>query len=121
MIKDEGHPFTPETIRNATLDRVVPVLMTALVAALALIPLMLAGNEPGKELLNPLANVIFGGLMSSTIISLFLTPALLYLFAKPVFTNEPSRSDLYIRRLQRSSLDKLSASIATVKRRFKRN
>jgi CzcA family heavy metal efflux pump len=102
MIKEEGQPFTPETIRSATLDRVVPVLMTALVAALALIPLMLAGKEPGKELLNPLANVIFGGLMSSTIISLFLTPALFYKFGRPVFTDEPSRFDRYISKMKRS-------------------
>lgn len=120
MTKEEGKPFTPETIRDATLDRVVPVLMTALVAALALIPLMLAGKEPGKELLNPLANVIFGGLMSSTIISLFLTPALFYLFVKPVFTNQPSRIDLYMRKIKRSSLDKLSDVVTGIKGRFKR-
>ena len=82
LIGVEKQPFTPETILRATLDRVVPVLMTALVTALALIPLILAGDEPGKELLNPLAVVIFGGLMSSTIISLFLTPALFYRFGK---------------------------------------
>jgi Cu/Ag efflux pump CusA len=56
--------------------------MTSLVTALALIPLLLAGGEPGKELLHPLAVVIFGGLISSTIISLFLTPALFYRFGK---------------------------------------
>ena len=78
----EGAPFTPETILKATLNRVVPVLMTSLVTALALIPLLLAGGEPGKELLHPLAVVIFGGLISSTVISLFLTPALFYRFGK---------------------------------------
>lgn len=82
LVREENQPFTPETILRATLDRVVPVLMTALVTALALIPLILAGDEPGKELLNPLAVVIFGGLMSSTIISLFLTPALFFRFGK---------------------------------------
>ena len=90
MISEEGMPFTPDTILRATLDRVVPVLMTALVAALALIPLMLAGEEPGKELLNPLATVIFGGLISSTIISLFLIPALFYRFGRRIFTDKPS-------------------------------
>lgn len=92
MIREEGKPFNPETILSATLDRVVPVLMTALVAALALIPLMLAGEEPGKELLNPLATVIFGGLVSSTVISLFLIPALFYKFAGRIFTDSPSLS-----------------------------
>ncbi len=78
----EGNAFTPETIVRATLDRVTPVLMTSLVTALALIPLLLSGNDPGKELLHPLAVVIFGGLFSSTAISLFLTPALFYRFGK---------------------------------------
>jgi CzcA family heavy metal efflux pump len=82
LVRNEHKPFTPETILAATLDRVVPVLMTSLVTALALIPLMLAAGEPGKELLNPLAVVIFGGLISSTIISLFLTPAVFYWFGK---------------------------------------
>ncbi len=82
LVRNEEQPFTPETIVRATLDRVVPVLMTSLVTALALIPLMLAGGEPGKELLHPLAVVIFGGLISSTLISLFLTPAVFYRFGK---------------------------------------
>lgn len=82
LVKKEGNGFEPETIVHATLDRVVPVLMTSLVAALALIPLILAGKDPGKEMLNPLAVVIFGGLISSTFISLFLTPALFYRFGK---------------------------------------
>ncbi|MBI5421023.1 MAG: efflux RND transporter permease subunit [Parcubacteria group bacterium] len=82
LVQKEKLPFVPETIVKATLDRVVPVLMTSLVAALALIPLILSGGDPGKEMLNPLAVVIFGGLISSTIISLFLTPALFFRFGK---------------------------------------
>ena len=81
LVRSEG-AFTKEIVIRATLDRVVPVLMTSLVTALALIPLILAGGEPGKELLNPLAIVIFGGLISSTVISLFLTPALFYRFGR---------------------------------------
>jgi len=81
-VQKEGLPFEPATIVKATLDRVVPVLMTSLVTALALVPLLLYGSEPGKEMLHPLAVVIFGGLISSTIISLFLTPALFYRFGK---------------------------------------
>ena len=82
LIQKEGLPFVPSTIVQATLDRVVPVLMTSLVTALALIPLILGGGEPGKEMLHPLAVVIFGGLVSSTVISLFLTPALFYKFGR---------------------------------------
>lgn len=81
LVRSEG-AFTPEIILRATLERVVPVLMTSLVTALALIPLILSGGEPGKELLHPLAIVIFGGLISSTVISLFLTPALFYRFGR---------------------------------------
>jgi Cu/Ag efflux pump CusA len=86
LVQKEGMPFTPETIVRATLDRVVPVLMTSLVAALALIPLLISGGDPGKEMLYPLAVVIFGGLASSTVISLFLTPALFYMFGKKAAT-----------------------------------
>lgn len=82
LVRKEHAPFTPETIVRATLDRVVPVLMTSLVTALALVPLLISGSEPGKEMLHPLAVVIFGGLISSTVISLFLTPALFYRFGR---------------------------------------
>ncbi len=82
LVQKEGLPFEPATIVKATLDRVVPVLMTSLVTALALVPLLLWGSEPGKEMLHPLAVVIFGGLISSTVISLFLTPALFYRYGK---------------------------------------
>lgn len=82
LIQKEGLPFSVETVVQATLDRVTPVLMTSLVTALALIPLLWSGSDPGKEMLHPLAVVLFGGLMSSTIISLFLTPALFYRFGR---------------------------------------
>jgi len=82
LVRTEGKPFTPETILQGSLERTVPVLMTFLTTALGLIPLMLAGNEPGKELLNPLAVVIFGGLISSTMISLFIIPSVFYRFGK---------------------------------------
>jgi HME family heavy-metal exporter len=82
LVQKDGLPFEPQTMVKATLDRVVPVLMTSLVTALALVPLIVSGSDPGKEMLHPLAVVIFGGLVSSTFISLFLTPALFYRFGK---------------------------------------
>ena len=88
MIKKDGAPFSAETIQTATLERVTPVLMTSLVTALSLIPLILAAKEPGKELLAPLAVVIFGGLISSTLITLFLTPAAFYMFGKKALENK---------------------------------
>lgn len=82
LIRVEGKPFAKETIVRATLDRVTPVLMTSCVTALALIPLLVAQDKPGKELLAPLAVVIFGGLISSTAITLFLTPSLFFRFGR---------------------------------------
>jgi HME family heavy-metal exporter len=93
LVRHEGQPFTPETIIRATLDRVTPVLMTSLVTALALVPLLLYGDEPGKEMLHPLAVVIFGGLISSTAISLFLTPALFYRFGRKAALTGKAESD----------------------------
>lgn len=80
MASEQEGILTIATVVNATLDRLVPVLMTALSAALALIPLFLGAKEPGKEFLSPIAVVIFGGLISSTFISIFLTPAVFYRF-----------------------------------------
>ena len=82
LVREEKKEFSPETIVKATLDRTIPVLMTSLVTSLALLPLLFVGDAPGKEMLHPLAVVIFGGLISSTAISLFLTPALFYRFGK---------------------------------------
>ena len=80
--QNNENEVTKAVVVQATLDRVVPVLMTSLVTALALVPLMLGSEEPGKELLHPLAVVIFGGLISSTIVSLIITPSVFYHFRK---------------------------------------
>ncbi|MFA5830918.1 MAG: efflux RND transporter permease subunit [Candidatus Paceibacterota bacterium] len=92
LICDEGKAFSPETIVQATLDRTVPVLMTSLVTSLALLPLLFEGDAPGKEMLHPLAIVIFGGLISSTAISLFLTPALFYRFGEKAASQNKTES-----------------------------
>ena len=72
-------------VLRGALERLVPVLMTALTAALALIPLILSPGEPGKEILYPVAVVIFGGLISSTLMNIALMPTLFWNFGrKPV-------------------------------------
>ncbi len=68
-----------ETILRGSIERLTPILMTALTAALALIPLALAGEEPGNEIQSPMAKVILGGLLSSTLLSLFIIPIVYYL------------------------------------------
>lgn len=82
LMKHEGEGFTRQMIVRGTLERLVPVLMTALSAGIALIPLLLAANEPGKEILHPVAVVIIGGLVSSTLLDLMVTPAVFYLFGR---------------------------------------
>jgi HME family heavy-metal exporter len=61
---------------RGSLERLVPVLMTALTAALALSPLLFEAEQPGTEILHPVAVVIFGGLISSTLLDAFVTPVL---------------------------------------------
>ncbi len=72
----EGMAFGPELIIRGSLERLTPVLMTALSAGVALVPLMIGAGDPGKEILNPVAVTIFGGLISSTLLDTFLTPVL---------------------------------------------
>ena len=82
LMKHEGEGFTREMVIRGTLERLVPVLMTALSAGIALIPLVLAAHEPGKEILHPVAVVIVGGLVSSTFLDLLVTPAAFWLFGR---------------------------------------
>jgi len=62
--------------------RLAPILMTALATGLALLPIVVGGNKPGHEIEHPLAVVILGGLVTSTILNLFLMPALYLRFGK---------------------------------------
>ncbi len=72
----EGRPFGADTLIAGSLDRLIPVLMTALTTILALLPLLLSPEAPGKEILYPVAVVIFGGLISSTLLDTLLTPVM---------------------------------------------
>ena len=86
LCKFEGEKFGTAMITRGSLERLTPVLMTALVAAFALTPLLVAADAPGKEILHPVAVVIFGGLVSSTLLDTVLTPVLYLLFGE-----EPTR------------------------------
>ena len=80
LMESEGETFGEHMIKRGTLERVNPILMTALTAALALIPLMFNPESPGKELLYPVSVMIVGGLVSSTLLSVIVTPAAFRLF-----------------------------------------
>ncbi len=79
LMQHEGETFTREMIVRGTLKRVVPVLMTALAAGIALVPLILAADEPGKEILHPVAVAIVGGLASCTFLTFVVTPSVFWL------------------------------------------
>lgn len=82
LVHYEGEQFTPAMIERAGKERLAPMLMTALTAGIALIPLVLAAGEPGKEILYPVATVILGGLISSTLLDFFVHPALFWCFGR---------------------------------------
>lgn len=78
----EGMPFGRELIIRGSLERMTPVLMTALSAGVALVPLIIGADAPGKEILHPVAVTIFGGLISATILDALLTPVLFLIFGR---------------------------------------
>lgn len=85
LVRMEGESFGQTMIVRGSLERLAPVLMTALVTAFALAPLLFEAEQPGTEILHPVAVVIFSGLVSSTLLDTFLTPAMFWLFGrKPV-------------------------------------
>jgi Cu/Ag efflux pump CusA len=77
-LSNEGLPLY-DTIIQGSRDRLSPILMTALTAGLALIPLAMGGELPGNEIQSPMAKVILGGLLSSTLLNLFVVPVVYYL------------------------------------------
>jgi CzcA family heavy metal efflux pump len=82
LMEHEGEQFNEQMIVRGSLERLVPVLMTALVAALALIPLTMDAQAAGKEILYPVATVILGGLLSSTLLDMIVTPTVFWAWGK---------------------------------------
>ena len=82
LCRFEGEVFSQAMIIRGSLERLTPVLMTALVAAFALLPLLFSADAPGKEILHPVAVVIFGGLISSTLLDTVLTPLMFWLWGR---------------------------------------
>jgi len=82
LMQSEGESFSLAMIIRGSIERLSPVLMTALVTAFALAPLLFEAERPGTEILHPVAVVIFSGLISSTLLDTFLTPAMFWLYGK---------------------------------------
>jgi CzcA family heavy metal efflux pump len=92
----EGETFGPELVLRGARERLGPVLTTALTTALALIPFVFAGARAGNEIVHPLAVVVLGGLVTSTLLNLFILPALYLKFGPgyvPVAESEPLRDE----------------------------
>ncbi|WP_434345668.1 efflux RND transporter permease subunit [Myxococcus virescens] len=82
LMKEEGKTLA-ESVVQGSLERLAPVMMTALCAGLALVPLVIAGNEPGNEIQAPMGVVILGGLLSSTFLNMLVVPVLFRRFGRP--------------------------------------
>ncbi|MDD3587239.1 MAG: efflux RND transporter permease subunit, partial [Thermoguttaceae bacterium] len=97
LVRFEGASFDKEMLVKAGKDRVAPVLMTSLTAILGLLPITVSPNTPGREILYPIATVIVGGLITSTLMEFFTRPALFWIFgrktAEKMVENEQSGQD----------------------------
>jgi len=81
LMKEEGEGFTEKMVLRGSLERLAPVLMTALTAGIGLLPLVVGGQKPGLEILYPVATVILGGLVTSTFCEFLLHPGLFWRFS----------------------------------------
>jgi heavy-metal exporter, HME family len=97
LMQFEGEQFDLKMIMRGSLERLSPVLMTALVTAFALAPLLFEAERPGTEVLHPVAVVIFSGLVSSTLLDTFLTPVMFWLFGRKAALkiNQTKCSEVY--------------------------
>jgi Cu/Ag efflux pump CusA len=92
LVQHEGEIFGRDMVVRGSLERLVPVAMTALCAGIGLVPLALAGGQPGKEILTPVAQVILGGLFSSTLLDMVVTPTVFLRFGGPALARIVSSS-----------------------------
>jgi Cu/Ag efflux pump CusA len=91
---EEGVAFGPELVLRGARERLSPILMTALATGLALVPLVVAGSIPGHEIEHPMAVVILGGLVTSTLLNLFLVPSFYLRFGRARNGEPPTGAQL---------------------------
>jgi Cu/Ag efflux pump CusA len=82
LVNEEKLPWGAETALRGATERLIPILMTALVTALGLLPLAVGSGQPGREIEGPMATIIVGGLITSTILNLLILPTLMLHFGR---------------------------------------
>jgi CzcA family heavy metal efflux pump len=90
LMRHEGEQFSEGMIIRGSLERLAPVMMTAMTSFIGLLPLLFGAGQTGKEILYPLALVVFGGMLTSTILDQLVTPALFFKFGRKVYQRSPS-------------------------------
>ncbi len=94
LMREEGEGFTADMVLRGSLERLAPVLMTALTAGIGLVPLVIGGHQPGKEILYPVATVILGGLITCTICEYVVHPGLFFRFSGQDASRLTSREEI---------------------------
>jgi CzcA family heavy metal efflux pump len=110
--REEGEPFGSELVLRGARERMAPILMTALAVGLALVPLAISGNIPGQEIARPMAIVILGGLVTSTVLNLFIVPFLYLRFG----ARSQADSSMEIPQVQYESSEVASPEVYTMRR-----
>ena len=94
LMQHEGEAFSEQMIVRGSLERLAPVMMTAMTSFIGLLPLLFGAGQTGKEILYPLALVVFGGMLTSTILDQIVTPALFFKMGRKVYQQSTAISTL---------------------------
>ena len=93
LMQHEGETFSEHMIVRGSLERLAPVMMTAMTSFIGLLPLLFGAGQTGKEILYPLALVVFGGMLTSTVLDQVVTPALFFKFGRKVYEHKQRDSN----------------------------